>query len=67
MVLLLIGKLHRIIWNIRCEVAKKGCSEHADILKVYKSNLKKFILMEKRRLDIKFLTSLRKNSALCYF
>ena len=51
-VLLLIGKLLKTIWNIRCSVARKGCNDYINILYVCKRNLKKFIFMEKSRLYI---------------
>ena len=67
MLLLLIGKLHKTIWNIRCKVAVYG-SEHDDILHVYKNSLKNFILMENGRLGKEsFNLTYVKNKAMCYY
>ena len=66
MSIFLIGRLHRVIWNIRCNI-QMGCqSRNTNILTVYINNIKKFIKLEKSRLpEFVFESTYAKNSILC--
>ena len=45
-----IGKLHRVIWSVRCEVVKNPKISCPDIMTKYVNVLKGFILLENKRL-----------------
>ena len=67
--LILLGRLHRVIWISRCNIIS---SENTDtlidfnILDTYKRNLKGLILMEYKRLnEYDFESIYAKNQALC--
>ena len=50
--LLLVCRLHKIIWNIRCELALNYTSNKptCNILTEYKINFKRHVTLENRRL-----------------
>ena len=66
--LLLISRLHRTIWKIRCKLTDQSNNYNLDILRTYQCSLRKFILLEKLRLpDNVFRFIYNRNSALCFF
>ena len=64
--LILVCRLHKIIWNIRCELALNKTSNRRYILPEYKRNLKRHITFENKRLNEEDFKKLyTRNSALC--
>ena len=64
--LLLVCRLHKIIWNILCELALHETSNRRDILSECKRNLKRHITFENKRLTEEEFTQLyARNNALC--
>ena len=50
--LLLIGKLHRVIWRTRCFYSDRNNKSQINILKIYRHDLRKHIINGRKRLDI---------------
>ena len=64
--LCIVGKLHRVIWSIRCDILNNSHISYCpNILNKYISALKGFIILEQKRLTAhEFMTTYAKKQIL---